>query len=188
MGIRNLDFIRMSSWINPKIVVGDASPKGRGLFAKELIERNEIITIVSGRILPTVLFDAPPYDIWDAYCFAIEKGFCVCPVELDIDKKDGIFMINHSCDPNCGLRGQVTFVAIKDIKLGEEVTYDYAMADSDYPGKISEPETVMKCLCGSSSCRGFFTGDDWRRKDLQEKYKGYFSPYIQEMIDELNQV
>lgn len=80
------------------------------------------------------------------------------------------------------MTGPVTLAAMRDIRPGEELTYDYAMTDGDYEGMDCEPQRPMECLCGAPNCRGIITGNDWRRKDLQEKYKGYFSPYLQEMI------
>ena len=42
-------------------------------------------------------------------------------------------MINHSCEPNCGLLGQMLLVAMRDIARGEELCFDYATCDaSDY--------------------------------------------------------
>jgi len=38
-------------------------------------------------------------------------------------------LVNHSCDPNCGLVGAVLVVAMRDIEPGEEITFDYAMSD-----------------------------------------------------------
>jgi uncharacterized protein len=38
---------------------------------------------------------------------------------------------NHSCDPNIGVRGQIVFVAVRDIEAGEELTHDWAMTDDD---------------------------------------------------------
>ena len=74
-----------------------------------------------------------------------------------------------------GVQGQIIFVAIRDIQAGEELTHDWAMTDDD----TSERE----CNCGSPQCRKIITGqDDWRRKDLQEKYGEYMSWYLQEKI------
>jgi hypothetical protein len=43
----------------------------------------------------------------------------------------------------------------------------------------------MRCNCGSADCRGTITGKDWMRKDLQEKYKGWFCWFLQHKIDVL---
>ena len=86
--------------------------------------------------------------------------------------------LNHACDPNVGVRGQVTFVALRDVPAGAELTIDYAMIDGD-------PAERMPCSCGAAACRGVITGDDWRRPELQARYAGRFSRYLQERIDGL---
>jgi hypothetical protein len=84
--------------------------------------------------------------------------------------------INHSCEPNCGMRNATTIVAMRDIAIGEELTFDYAMSDaSDY--------NEFNCNCGTSLCRGRIRADDWRLDTLRHRYKGFFSPYIQRKID-----
>ena len=56
-----------------------------------------------------------------------------------------------SCEPNVGVRGQVTFVAMRAIAAGSELTIDYAMIDGD-------PAERMECACGIASCRGATSG------------------------------
>ena len=90
-----------------------------------------------------------------------------------------ITKVNHSCDPNCGIRANETgahdYVAIKIISVNEEITFDYAMRNYiiDYFPK--------KCMCGSKKCRGKITG--W--KDLpgekKKEYKGFAAPYLLEL-------
>lgn len=93
---------------------------------------------------------------------------------------DGLITkVNHSCDPNCGIRvnetGAHNFVAIREISVNEEITFDYAMRNYiiDYFPK--------KCMCGSKKCRGRITGwidlPDEKKKD----YKGFVAPYMLEL-------
>ncbi len=87
-----------------------------------------------------------------------------------------ISKVNHSCDPNCGIRvnetGAHDFVAIRNISINEEITFDYAMRNYgvDYFPK--------QCMCGSKRCRGKITG--W--KDLtyknKKEYEGFIAPYL----------
>jgi uncharacterized protein len=85
--------------------------------------------------------------------------------------------LNHSCEPNLGLQGQVVYVAMRDIGTDEELTFDYAMNDDEF--------YEMNCRCGSQSCRGIITGLDWRKPEIQKKYDGYLSWFIQRRIDVL---
>ena len=86
--------------------------------------------------------------------------------------------INHSCDPNCGIKENFKIYAMRDINPGEEITFDYSMTESsDYK---------MDCNCGGENCRGVITGNDWKNPELQNKYKGFFSDYLQKKIDALS--
>ena len=84
--------------------------------------------------------------------------------------------INHSCEPNCGMRNATTIVAMRDIAIGEELTFDYAMSDASAYDEFD-------CNCGTSLCRGRVCADDWRLDTLRHRYKGFFSPYIQRRIE-----
>ena len=84
--------------------------------------------------------------------------------------------INHSCEPNCGMRNATTVVAMRDIAIGEELTFDYAMSDASNYDEFD-------CNCGTSLCRGRVRADDWQLDTLRYRYKGFFSPYIQRKID-----
>ena len=77
-----------------------------------------------------------------------------------------------------GLIGQISVVALRDIYPGEEVCFDYAMSDS-------VPYDEFTCACGELNCRGRVTGNDWMLPDLQARYAGYFSPYLQRRIHRL---
>ena len=84
-------------------------------------------------------------------------------------------MINHSCEPNCGIAGTSSVQALRDVEIDEELTFDYAMSDS------SQYDEFI-CACGKEKCREKITGMDWQKKDLQTKYRHYFSSYIEKLI------
>ena len=84
--------------------------------------------------------------------------------------------LNHSCEPNLGLQGQIVYVALRDIAVGEELTFDYAMNEDD-------PNEIMTCQCGAESCRKVITGVVWKKPEIQSRYNGYFSWFIQRRID-----
>jgi SET domain-containing protein len=64
------------------------------------------------------------------------------------------------------------FVALRDIHAGEELRHDWATTDDD--------DYEMVCGCGAKTCRGISAGKDWQKKELQRKYHGFFSWYLQE--------
>jgi len=69
--------------------------------------------------------------------------------------------INHSCDPNCEvniIRGHIWISSIKEIKKGQELTYDYGYEfdKEDYKDHI--------CKCGAKKCIGYIiSSDDWSK-------------------------
>lgn len=84
--------------------------------------------------------------------------------------------VNHSCDPNCGIRlnssGAHDFVARKPIAAGQEITFDYAMRN------YSVEYFAAHCRCGSHRCRDRITG--WKDLPSQRKadYDGFVAPYL----------
>jgi hypothetical protein len=97
----------------------------------------------------------------------------IAPVTRD-EREASMLYSNHSCDANLGMRGEITFVAMRDIAPGEELTHDWATTDDD--------DYSVECKCGASTCRGTLTGKDWQRPELQRRYAGYFSTYLAKKI------
>lgn len=86
--------------------------------------------------------------------------------------------VGHSCAPNCGFAAGVLVVAMRDIAVGEQLSFDRAMtAGCD----VDE----FDCECGATACRHKVTGRDWMLPELQLAYRGYFSPYIAKRISGL---
>lgn len=160
------------SYHSPKTAIRKSFVHGYGLFAIKPIKKGEIVVIKGGHIFNERILKKVKDKISEAY-FQIEDDFVIGPLKKSEVKKNKLY-INHSCDPNIGIRGQITLIAMRNIKAGEELTYDWAMED---PGGWK-----MKCNCGAKNCRKIITGKDWKNPKLQRKYKGYFSAYLQEKI------
>jgi hypothetical protein len=163
------------SFFSPKVEKRLSPIDGRGLFAKEAIERDEIVVVKGGYVLTRTQRDRIGRELGPSEIQITEELF-IGPATRR-EREGGMMHLNHSCEPNLGLKGQVVYVALRDIAAGEELTFDYAMND-DEPWE-------MRCRCGSPSCRGTITGRDWQKPELQRKYDGYFSWFIQRRIDAL---
>lgn len=162
----------VSSKLSEKVEVREKSLNGKGIFAKEDIKEGEIVFIKGGHILTR---DELFYSgIINSY-FPISDKYYLGARNKDEEEKIKLYQ-NHSCDPNVGLHGEITFVAMRDIKKDEELTVDYAFIDNE--------EYSFKCTCGSSNCRGTITGYDWKLKQLQDKYYDYFAQYLKDKINE----
>lgn len=160
----------IKSFLSHKIEIKESKTHKKGMFAKEAFGKGEITFIKGGHILTReqifsteVINSYHPID--DIYFLGATNA----------EEEDCIKLyINHSCNPNCGIRGEITFVAMRDIAIGEELTIDYAILDNE--------DYEFQCTCGEKECRSTVTGKDWKIKSLQEKYHDYFATYLKEKI------
>ena len=132
----------------------------RGLFASKDIKKGTKIIYYIGKIITKKQTENnPKFDNDKAiYLFNLNKKY-----DLDGNFKfNTARLINHSCDPNCEVFGtglKIWVYAMKNIKKGEELSYDYGFSfDEDY---INYP-----CKCKSKECVGYIIreGSRWRIK------------------------
>ena len=169
------------SWLNPKLELRNSGGGTyRGICVKENVRFGELLAISGGHVMSVIeepIFSDGTKDL----AIMINEDFVIgSKYESEIEDTD---FFNHSCNPNAGIKGQVFLVAMRDIEADEEVTFDYAMVICESSGKLEGYE--FNCLCGSANCRGKVTGKDWMIPELQMRYDGFFSWYLQEKIDKL---
>ena len=163
------------SYRSPKTEVRESKIHGCGLFATAAIAKDEVVAIKGGHIISRRQLREEVGPRLGPVEIQVGDDFFIAPVTNE-ERESSMLYTNHSCDPNLGIRGQITFVAIRDIHAGEELTHDWAMTDDD--------GYSIECKCGSPQCRGTLTGKDWQRPELQERYAGYFSAYLAAKIAE----
>lgn len=170
---------KFSSYLTKKAEVRKSNIEGKGVFAKKKIKKGEIISIWGGDIVTEKEYDllSKKNRRYGRYGAKILDGFYLATHNIK-EKREPTDFFNHSCDPNAGIKGQIILVAMRDIKSGEEITFDYGMNSDD-------SDDYFQCNCGSKNCRKIITGQDWKIPKLQKKYKGYFSWHIQEKIQKL---
>ena len=160
-----------SSYLSSKL---EGRPKangnGNGIYSLEPIRKGELAAVFGGVVYEWDAFIRLP-DIERSLCLQVEDRHFLVPRPIG----EGDY-VNHSCNPNAGLSGQIGLVAMRDIKVGEEVCFDYAMCDT-------MPYDEFDCACGNANCRGRVSGNDWQRPELQKRYAGFFSPHVQRRID-----
>ncbi len=157
------------SYLSPKTEVRESKIHGRGLFAIADIAKNEIVAIKGGHIVDRRTLREKITPLLGPVEIQIGDDLFIAPVS-DEERELSMLYLNHSCDPNLGVCGEIAFVAMRDIRGGEVLTHDWAMADDD--------DYSLKCNCGMPDCRQILTGKDWQRPDLQRRYAGYFSAYL----------
>jgi len=160
------------SYLSPKTEVRESRIHGRGLFATDKIQKGEIVAVKGGHIvtreqLREITPRLGPVEI------QIGDDLFIAPVTTD-ERELSMLYSNHSCDSNMGMRGEITFVALRDIETGEELTHDWCTTDDD--------DYSLECKCGAANCRKILTGKDWQRPELQKQYAGYFSAYLAKKI------
>ena len=105
------------------IYVGKSGIEGEGVFARKNFKKGETVFVMKGkrhRHVNKDLVDTEAHPNW----VGISKN-------MWIDPADKFQYINHSCNPNMGILGKVTYVALRDIKKGEELVFDYSITEED---------------------------------------------------------
>ena len=164
------------SYRSPKTEVRESEIHGRGLFATADFAKSEIVAVKGGHIVDRKTLREKITPVLGAVEIQIDDDLFIAPVNQQ-EREFSMLYLNHSCDPNLGMRGEITFVAMHDIRAGKELTHDWAMTDDD--------DYSVECKCGAANCREILTGKDWQRPDLQKRYAGYFSAHLARKIAEL---
>jgi len=147
---------------------------GKGVFAVQDIAEGETIIEYVGEIIDWAEAERRhPHDPKDpnhTFYFHVDEDHV-------IDAKVGgnsSRWINHSCDPNCEadeVNDRIFIKALRNIKAGEELNYDYGLIiDAPYTKKL---KAEYPCWCGSKNCRGTLLApkDDEAKKPKKSKKK-----------------
>jgi hypothetical protein len=156
---------------------------GRGLFASQRIPKGAPLWMCRDPLRPTEreiplndlqkLLRTEDRDFYLTYGYQLSNNSFIVPASKEVitEIKDAGFFMNHSCDPTVHIIDDDLWVASRDIEPGEEICYDYGTTESLF-------DRIPVCGCGSLNCRGQITKDDWKRKDIREKYAQHFAPYL----------
>jgi hypothetical protein len=161
------------SYRSPKTQVRASNIHGRGLFAIADIAKDGIVAVKGGHIVDRKTLREQITPRLGPVEIQIDENLFIAPV-TDEERELSMLYSNHSCDPNLGMRGDITFVAMRHIRVGEELTHDWATTDDD--------DYFVECKCGAPNCRKILTGKDWQKPELQKRYAGYFSAYLADKI------
>lgn len=158
---------------NPYFVVRNSPIHGRGVFAARNIKKGTRITEYVGERISHAEADRRHEDKAEddnhTFLFTVNSRTVIDGGNGGNDAR----WINHSCDPNCESvieRNRVFVEAVKNIKAGEELAYDYMIErDPDDPPGMDE---VFGCRCGTKKCRGTMLIDWEKPKQKAAKKKG----------------
>src|SRR5262245_45559168 len=108
------------SWRSPRTAIGQSSIAGMGNFATARIERDEVVAVRSGHIVPLsqALELVPTLGFAFLQITETLALSALCAEELP----SLCCYFNHSCQANVGMRGDILFVAMRTIEPGEELS------------------------------------------------------------------
>jgi hypothetical protein len=138
-----VQFITMKVKLAPGLEIGESPIEGKGCFSRRLFLKGRKIAEYEGERISNA----------EANRRASRRKLRICAIDdrwsLDGSKGgNGTHYINHSCEPNAYMKiihDHILFLALRDIKPGEEITIDYeSTLHSD----------KKRCTCGADSCRG----------------------------------
>jgi hypothetical protein len=163
-------------WVSDVVTVAASPIEGRGLHATEDMAAGTIVIRLAGRLVSShelarimSRVEAEPDAVYvDTITVDEDRHLVMAPGSL-------VHFGNHSCDPNCWHVGPYAIATRRAVRRGQELTIDYATSSG--AGGFS-----MRCRCGSSLCRGEVSSDDWRRPELQDRYRGHWVPALEERI------
>lgn len=155
-----------------KIFISESS-LGKGVFAKVPIAPREAIFYLTGKLIRF------------AEAAAATEGEYTIQIGVDhyVDPSSPARYLNHSCDPNAGFTDEIRLVAVRPIRAGEEIRFDYSTT-------MLERYWELDCACDSIRCRGRIRDFDLLPLALQAQYlkQGIVQKFIVEEIESVKRL
>ncbi|HJV52842.1 MAG TPA: SET domain-containing protein-lysine N-methyltransferase [Noviherbaspirillum sp.] len=154
-----------ASPVRPIFAVRNSRIHGRGVFAVRNIPAGTRIVEYEGERInwkeAVKRENAKAADDFHTFFFSLESGKIIDGGSKGNDAR----WINHACEPNCEAReedGHVFIYALRDIKRGEELNYDYGLTlDERHTPALKR---AYGCLCGAEKCRRTLLAPKKKRK------------------------
>ena len=142
-----------------RFAVLDSSIQGRGAFAMQSFEAGERIVNYGGERISKAE-SRRRCEAGNPYIFALSAHW-----DLDGNQPDNpARFFNHSCQPNCEAQlddDEIWIVALRDIRPGEELSFDYGYGLEEYHGH--------PCCCGAPGCCGYIVAEQFREEVLRQE-------------------
>ena len=173
MALKTYPAVRIE--IKPSIIL----PGEIGVFATRRIFKDAVI-VPATNFSDVRLIEWAVFDTLDAVTQRKIMGYCPGTAEgffapTDLNYISVAWQLNHSCSPNVGFYGSDDFVAMRSIKRGEELCWDYAFDENN-------PKFRMRCHCGAVNCRCVVTGCDWLALSADAGCIRYFSTALRGLV------
>ncbi len=115
----------------------------------------------------------------EAWIWDIPEGLWEHTFQVDYDRyivpRRGSYgwFLNHSCEPNAGILGRTSVVALCNISRGEEVTIDYST-------NVGWDAFAMACRCGEIGCRRTIRSYRYLTEEKKASYGRHASQFLLE--------
>lgn len=151
-----------------EVYAGKSTIAGRGLFVRERVKKGEPITYIRGTM---------QYKVNKSERDALSNPDWVGIGRNQwIDPAVPFKYLNHSCDPNIGIKGKVMMHALRPIKAHEELTIDYATIEGDERWQL---DGGVPCNCGATNCRKEVRSIQFLAEHIFNRYLPYIPHYFQ---------
>jgi len=148
-------------FIPSSIKIGN-SHDGKGLFSRKAISKGEKVFKFIGEVLSASEASGKSLQIG-------EDQFLESTVKFDD-------YLNHSCNPNCHIDWRsLNLVASRNIKEGEELTFDYNTSEYDL---LDMGNFTFNCNCQAENCLREIRGFKYLSPEEKTRIKKFISPFL----------
>lgn len=154
-----------------KIIVEKSKIHGKGIIANQDIKKGDTVFVIKGKLVHWTVNNQKD-SLYGSVWIGMSKHSWIDPDEPAV-------FLNHSCEPNCGIKGRLKVVALKDIRAREEITIDYSITEMDRLW-------YMKCDCGSKNCRKIIRSIQFLPKKIYNKYAPCVPTYFMKVYNRLS--
>ena len=162
---------RSMNYVSPKLQSGlDLGVDQNGVRARRVVEKDELLVVFGGRVGTRAELDAFAKER-KRYALQLEENLFLLPPEV-LDAGD---FVNHSCNPNAVLSGAVAL-----LRAGEFKPASRSVTITPLPMVVT---TMSLIVTAALPIAAPVTAIDWARPELQARYAGHFSPYLQRRIE-----
>lgn len=149
-----------------KIQIKTSATQGHGVYATAKIRRNERAFLFAETVRQINHHTG-------CHCALCKRCIQVGPSDWLYPAPESFgWYLNHSCEPNCGIKGH-HIVAMRTIQPGEEITIDYSTTNIDRLWK-------MKCSCRQPNCRKSIRSVIHMTPEWFSKYQGWMPSFIEQ--------
>jgi len=144
--------------------------KGKALLANKDFKKDEVIMKLEGEIKT---YDEMPFE-GSEYALQIDD-------DIFLDSEHWMMgdFINHGCNPNIKIDFEnMNFAALKDIKKGEEITFNYLTTEYD----MIRDKLDFDCKCNSRNCLKRIKGFKFLTKAQKLKLKPMLPPFLKKKL------